>query len=198
MIRAKRCATSARLAALAAVFLSGCASSPPIEFFSLEPIDVHEPALTSSRTVQIARVHVPSALDRTQMVRHDGPYTLDISDRHRWSAPLDEMVRRVLSQDLLRMLPANRVVLPEEPATAATENIVVGILEFSPDSSSTIRFEATWTLMPAAPDEQPRRRYVRLSESAEPNDAADQVRAMSRILDQLAAQMAHALGTPQI
>jgi uncharacterized lipoprotein YmbA len=176
-----------------AAYVGACASSPPVEFFTLEPIDTHGPTPPSSNSVQVTRVHVPPALDRKQMVRHDGPYRLDISDQHRWSAPFDEMVRRVLSQDLLRMLPADSVVLPEEPATAATQKIVVDILEFAPDPAGTIQFEASWSLLSPNSHELPHSRYVRLSERADPKDTADQVRAMSRILDQLASQMAHAL-----
>lgn len=188
--RASRIAWVTLLALLA---LSGCASSPKVEYFTLEAVGAHQPKLNLSTSVQVSRVHVPPMLDRQQMVSHSGAYTLDISDQHRWSAPLDEMIRQVLTEDLIRMLPENSVILPNEPATTATDKIVVDILEFSPDASGTIHLDASWSLLPPDSHESIQSRLERLSERAHANDTADQVRAMSAALDELAARIAQNL-----
>lgn len=184
-------------AALGVCALNGCASSPPVQYFALESVAPQGAAVTPSSpiSIQVAQVHLPPALDRKQMVRHTGPFTLDISDQHRWSAPLDEMVRRVLSEDLMRALPPGSVVLPEEPAPSATRKIVVNIVEFAPDASGTIHFEGTWSLVTADSPGAPQNRSVRLAEPADAKDPADQVKAMSRILDRLATAMAGAVAT---
>ena len=177
--------------------LSGCASSPQVEYFALEPVERQGPTITASPvSIQVAQVHLPPALDRQQMVRHSGVFTLDISDRHRWSGPLDEMIRRVLSQDLMRVLPPGGVVLPEEPAPPATRKIVVNVLEFAPDATGTIQFEGTWSLIYPDSHASPQSRYVRLSERADANDTNGQVNSMSRIIERLAAIMAQAAGEP--
>lgn len=176
--------------------LGGCASSPKVAYFTLEPIATDDVKLTSSDSVQVVRVHLPPTLDRKQMVRHSGAYTLDISDQHRWSAPLDQMVRRVLTEDLMRILPPDRVVLPEEPAPPTTAKIVVDIVEFAPDAAGTIKLDASWSLIWANSHDALQSRYTRLSEPADANDAADQVGAMSRILDRLAVEMAQSLAAP--
>lgn len=176
--------------------ISGCASSPKVEYFTLEPVGPHEPAVSAfSGSVQIVRVHVAPTLDRKQMVRHNGTYTLDISDQHRWSAPLDEMVRRVLTEDLMRRLPAASVVLPEEPTASSTDKIVVDIVEFAPDASGTIQLIASWSLLAAQARGLPQSCLARLSQPASLSNTADQVAAMSRVLDELAAQMAQTLAT---
>jgi uncharacterized lipoprotein YmbA len=173
--------------------LGGCASSPTVQYFALEPMESHGSTMSSSATLQVAQVHLPPALDRKQMVRHSGAYTLDISDQHRWSGPLDEMIRRVLSEDLIRMLPENRVILAEEPAPSTTQKIVVNILEFAPDATGTIQFAGTWSVISPDAHIPPQSRYVRLSERADAQDTVDQVKGMSRIVDRLATSMAQTL-----
>lgn len=174
--------------------LNGCASSPPVEYFALEAIEPRGSRISSRPIfIQVAQVHLPATLDRKQMVRHSGSYTLDISDQHRWSAPLDEMIRRVLSQDLIQVLPPDSVVLPEQPAPSATRKIVVNVLEFTADATDTIQFKGTWSLLP--PGQPPQSRYVSLSERAG-KDTADQVKSMSRVLDRLATLIAQAVAEP--
>lgn len=171
--------------------LSSCASSPRVEYFALEPLRGQGPAIASAPlSIQLAQVHLPPTLDRKQMVRHTGSYALEVSDQHRWSAPLDEMIRRVLSQDLLDVLPPGSVVLPEAPVPPGTRKIVVTILEFAPDATGTIQFEGTWSLI--APDSHapPQSRYVRLSERANTTDTADRVKSMSLVLHRLSTLMA--------
>jgi uncharacterized lipoprotein YmbA len=172
------------------LLLAGCGSSPPVEFFALAPTAQPAAAVIAVATpVQVAQVHLPPSLDRKQMVRHTGAYTLEISDQHRWSAPLDEMIRQVLSQDLMKLLPPGKVILPHEPAPASTRKIVVNVLEFAPDAEGTVRFEGTWSVIAPEPGAPPTNRTVQLSEPAG-SDTAAQVRSMSRIVERLAAQIA--------
>jgi hypothetical protein len=182
------------LTTLLANLLTACASSPPVQFFELEPAATTDhPKFMSSGIVQVSRVRVPPALDRQQIVRQSAPYTFEISDQHRWSAPLDEIIRRVLTEDLLQLLPAGNVVLPQEPAPPGTRKLVVDILKFGADPSGTVQFDASWSLLPSNADEPLRNRYIHLSERADSRNYADQVGAMSRILEQLAAQIAQAV-----
>jgi uncharacterized lipoprotein YmbA len=179
---------------LALWLLASCGSSPRVEFFTLEPTEPHATEVVSiAAPIQVARVHLPPELDRKQMVRHTSTYTLDISDQHRWSAPLDEMIRHVLSQDLMKRVPPGKLILPQEPAPASTRKIVVNVVEFAPDAQGTVRFEGTWSVIAAEPGAPPANHTVQLSEPAG-TDTASQVRSMSRILERLAAQIAAGAG----
>ena len=172
--------------------LAGCGSSPPVQFFALAPTEQHGAEVRFTSTpIQVAQVHLPPALDRQQMVRHTGAYTLDISDQHRWSAPLDAMIRQVLSQDRMKLLPPGKLILPQAPAPESTRKIVVNVVEFAPDAQGTVRFEGTWSLIEPEAGAPPENRTVQLSEPAG-NDVASQVKSMSRILERLAAQIAAA------
>ena len=197
--------TRLRISALSAFWLgnlaalSGCASSPPVEYFTLEPMEaLAATAPTLTGKVQVAQVHIPPSLDRKQMVRHSGAYTLDISDQHRWSAPLDEMIRRVLTQDLMQVLPRNSVVLANEPAPPGTRKIVVNILEFAPGRSGTVQFEGTWSVIVADSSAPGQSLDLKYSEPADAKDPVDQVKGMSRILGRAAISMAQALAAPPV
>src|SRR6185437_5459200 len=128
--------------------LASCASSPPTQFYTLEPVQPCQPAgprgagantcapasiqertlHASTRPIQLAPVRIPAVLERQEIVTERGSNELLLSNRHRWGAPLGEMARRTLTQDLLQRLQGNEVVLPEQPAPANTREIVVDIL----------------------------------------------------------------------
>lgn len=181
------------VAALLAGLLVGCASSPPVQFYALEPAVVASPTEHDSQGVlQITRVRIPPMLDRQQIVRESAPYRVEINDQNRWSAPVDQMVQQVLTRDLLRILPPGQVALPRAPTAPDTRRIVVDILRFAADPSNTIQLEANWTVMAATADTAACTRYLKLSQAAASASYADIVQAMSAALGQASVQIAHA------
>lgn len=180
-----------------ALLLASCGSSPRTHFFMLsadrgghaEPASVAFP-------VQLTAVHIPPALDRRQMVRMTGGNTVEISDTDRWSAPIGEMVRNVLAQDLAARLPEGRVILPEAPAPPGTQRLVVTIARFGPDANAEVRLDGSWVLLAAASDTPVLTRDFALDSGPAPTaDAA--ARAMSRALGQLATEIAAGLSEPR-
>lgn len=173
---------------------AGCGSSPKTHFFTLDPVNAAQSsARMTGAPVQVVAVHIPAVLDRQQMVRRAGGGALDVSDQNRWSAPLGEMVRRVLTQDLAARLPAGKVIYPQQPAPRNTERIVLDILRFSGDGSGEVTFEASWTLLPSGSDTPLAAHHVRFTQNAGGAGYPGQARAMSAILGQLADHIAAAL-----
>jgi hypothetical protein len=183
---------------LATIWLVACASSPPVQFLSLQavaPPQQSAPPVTTGLTlgVQVTRVHLPPSLDRPEIVRQESGYTLDIGDRHRWSAPLDRMVQSTLSQDLTQRLAADAVVLPGEPAPRATRRLVVSLDRFIADPSGVVHMSGSWSLAAQNPDAPPCNHAVDLSERASSTNYTDETQAMSILLGQLASQIAGSL-----
>lgn len=179
--------------ALIALLLGACASSPPVEFYSLAPVQgapVEGPTAgtAAAAPLQIVRVHVSPSLDRREMVRRSGAYGLKISDRHRWSAPLDQMIQRALSEDLLEILPSARVVLPDEPAPPGTLKIVIDIVRFAPDSAGRVSLQASWSALPDG-GTATQSAIVNITVPMASMSYADQARAMSEALGQLAGRI---------
>lgn len=190
---------SPRLRAIAGFFallcLSGCGSSPNPKFYVLnsEPAARQTPR-AAGIAVQVSAVHLPSLLDRQEIVRRSSTNGVEISDQNRWGAPLDEMTRRVLAEDLKKRLPANNVILANQPAPSAADKIVVTVDEFGPGTDSTVLLEGDWSLVPpdaATPDLT---RSFHISKPAS-GDYGAQVKAMSDALADLADDMARALAS---
>jgi uncharacterized lipoprotein YmbA len=181
-------------AAGAVTLLAGCATSPAVQFYTLAPVAPQQnPPHVAGAPLQVAAAHIPPALDRQEMVRRSSSNKLEMSDTNRWGAPLAQMVRRVLTQDLAQRLPQGMVVFPDEPAPPETKAIVVDILRFDADADGTVKFIASWSLLPAGSGGAPVSRQVQFNELAGAEGYADQARAMSRVLARLADDITSAL-----
>jgi hypothetical protein len=173
--------------------IGGCASSPPVKFYTLAVVPAERRTGTFDAPVQIGAVHIPPVLDRQEMVREGGPNQLELSNEHRWGAPLAEMIRRVLTQDLQDRLPLSMIVLPEQPAPPHTRIIVIDILKFESAFSGQVVLQGSWSLVSAGSDTPSSSRPVQIDEHAPAQGYAAQAQAMSRAVGQLADSMADAL-----
>jgi hypothetical protein len=187
----QRCIRSG--APLLLALLYGCASSPPVEYYALAPVRGTSVAAIAGRPLQVARVHVPPTLDRREMVRQSSAYSLEINDRHRWSAPLDQMIQSSVSEDLLNILPPGRVVLPHEPAPPHTLRLVIDIVRFSPDTGGRVSLEASWSALSES-GAGVHSAIVNITVPMASMSYADQVAAMSEAVAQLAGRIARDLG----
>jgi uncharacterized lipoprotein YmbA len=71
---------------------------------------------------------------------------LQISEEDRWAAPLDEMIRRVLSDDLARRLPSSPIASADETSPAGRQHTLsVDIREFYGDANCNVTLRAAWT-----------------------------------------------------
>jgi uncharacterized protein len=177
--------------ALGSLLLCACASSPPIRYFVLDPIvPSSEPSQVSGDALQITSVHLPSTLDRLEMVREDAANKLTVSDQNRWGAPLPDMTQRVLSQNLMLRLPPGRVVLPGQPAPAGTSAISVEVVEFGVDASGTVVLEGSWSVVPSGSEEAVATYRFRLGQRAVHPDFVEQAHVMSVLVGELADSIA--------
>jgi uncharacterized lipoprotein YmbA len=170
---------------------TGCSHSPPTEFFTLHSIppdtSVHGAAGTP---VRVGAVHIPAMLDRPQLVAERSDDRLDIREERRWGAPLDEMARRVLSENLAARLPGGMVLDATSPAAADARNIVVDIREFEPDPHDRVILDGSWAVGGGGsqPPQAPHDVHIET-----PAGTDSQANAMSRALGQLADDIAAAL-----
>ena len=107
------------------------------------PADIGE----FSPPVRVERVAVPPELDRLELVSRSGPYRVRISDSERWAAPLDDQIRRVLTEDLAERLAPRLLADPNEPATNEPRRLLsIAISEFYTDDACATTLRADWTL----------------------------------------------------
>lgn len=138
--------------------LHGCGSSPPTRFYllsELAPEPGAQVASTAAGTgasadaiaVRLEAVAIPAELDRLELVNHSGPNQLHIAESDRWAAPLDDQIRRTLSDDLTARLPKGVVADPNEPSTQdPRRTLSVSIAQFDADASCAVTLNANWSL----------------------------------------------------
>jgi len=174
----------------------GCASSPPLHYFMLSET---APAarLTESTDqvpVRVDRVTIPTELDRSQLVRRIDANRVQIVDSDRWAAPLDDMIRRVLSADLAMRLPPSLVVDPYEPFSAEPrQSLSVDIQHFYGDTSCAVSLRAAWVLKPPRAPSVRGTEEISLPAGRACPDASALPQAMSEALGQLSDRIATAL-----
>ncbi len=177
----------------ALLLVASCGSSPKTNYFTLAAESGGAERVTVAAPVTVAAVNLPSTLDRRQMVRTTGPNTVDISDSDRWAAPLDEMSRRVLSEDLSARLPEGKLVLPNAPPPPGTIEISVSLAPFGPGGSGRIALKGSWSALAAGGTKRLLGRDVALETSPPAKGAAGEAAGMSQLLGKLAAEIATSL-----
>jgi uncharacterized lipoprotein YmbA len=180
------------IAVIAAGALAGCGHSPPTRYVTLNATPADAPFVTAQiPPVQLTAVHIPAELDRPEVVTQQSPNRISVAESERWGAPLAQMMRRTLAQDLVTRLPAGSFVLPDAPAPPDTRTLVVTVLDAEADANGTLTLQAAWTLLSGRPARATFSRQTTLkSEIENRGDAAAQAAAMSRALGQLADQIA--------
>jgi uncharacterized lipoprotein YmbA len=186
-----------------ALLAAGCASSPPMHYYTLTEIPAPRGSTLPDNWVpiRIDRVTIPTELDRSQIVRRLDSTQLQIVEADRWAAPLDETIRRVLSNDLAARLPADAVANPNEPAIGEKrQSLAVDISEFYGDPTCTVTLRAAWTLKQSDSQSLHGNEEAKASPQGACTDAGTIPQGMSRALAQLGDRIAAAVAaghTPQ-
>ena len=172
-----------------AVALGGCRSAST-RIYTLGPtapashIDVyHAPAL------RIDTLNVPASWDRIEILKLSAAGTLQISDFDHWAAPLAQMARQALSDDLDQRLPAGSVIYPRLPKPIGALGINIDILDFNIVASLAL-MRASWIIFPSDDAQGAKRNAVSLRSSMSSEDPAAIANAWSDLIGQLADRIA--------
>lgn len=177
----------AALAIILIGVIGGCGNSAPIRYVTLSAAPAAAPLVTTQiQPVQLTAVQIPAELDRPEVVTKASANQLTVHDTDRWGAPLGQMMRRTLAQDLLTRLPAGSFVLPDAPAPPNTRTLVVTVLDYDADANGALTLQASWTLLSGHPSRAALTQQVTLTSDMTGSDAAAQAAALSHMLGQLA------------
>ena len=185
---------AAPLVALALLLAAGCGSSPPSHFYVLtaDPVPPRAGA-AGGNTVALGRVTLPGTLDRPQIARRKGGNEIVFTEEERWAGPLDDMVRRVLADDLAARLPAGVSLIESSAKPPPGVTIAVEVSRFDADESGGVTLTARWEAL--GPNGRPLGppRESTIVEPGSGRDAAAVVATMSRAVGALAARIAAGL-----
>ena len=172
--------------------VGGCISRPPVVLYQLDSGSPTINAKASGLTVLLEPVDLADYLNQSDAVLQrqlDGSLIPDVSAR--WAGNLGDNIDNVMLQRLAGRLTGQRVAL--EPAPGLEPDIEVRLsisrLDSGPRKPATL--EGQWRLLDRSGklrDSRP----VRL-EAVHQGNTADQIRAQSQLLEQLAEQLAGAI-----
>lgn len=138
------------LVLLPIVLLSACGGSPKTHFHTL----VTEPSgqamhvsVRGDNPIEVGHVTLPGTLDRLWLVTRGEGTSIEISDRDRWVAPLNELIQRALTADLRDRIGVPFVVAPGDPSPPGGVRVLaVNIEQFSGDATGQVVLEADWVI----------------------------------------------------
>jgi uncharacterized protein len=161
--------------------LSGCASSPPMRFYTLSAVGGEGANANTASAIRVGRVTLPGEIDRAELVQRIDANRLQLAEEDRWAAPLGEMIRRTLADDLRSRAPATS----GEPDTLS-----VDIEEFIGDANCAVSLRANWSLKRAGADQPATRGYETIRvDSQRACSVGALPEAMSRALAELSAKI---------
>lgn len=178
------------VAGCAVVMTFGGCRSASTRIYSLAPsaptsrIDVyHAPAL------RVDTLNVPAGWDRMEILTLSAAGTLQISDFDHWAAPLAQMTRQTLSEDLDQRLPSGSVIYPRLPKPVGALGVNVDILDFNIVGSQA-SMRASWLIGPSGDSQGAKRSAASLLSSMTSQEPAAVAHAWSDLIGQLADRIA--------
>jgi uncharacterized lipoprotein YmbA len=131
--------------------LTGCASSPPVHFYTLvrnASANSDSPHSGDHLLIDVAAVSVPAQADQAQlMVRQPSGEILALYSE-RWTSPLADEFRDALSDQLIGDLHAIDVQTVKPPADAPIWRIQVDVQRFDSLLGKEALMDATWRVRP--------------------------------------------------
>ena len=133
----------------AAIAVAGCAS-PGERYYSLMPDAprIAHSEVQPARTLTVAAVTVPEAVDRPQLVIETGDQQRVVLEQERWIEPVAGGLQRALAQQLALALPDTAVLLGGDPgAAAAADQVHVQVRRLEMNLESGARLDAHWQIV---------------------------------------------------
>jgi uncharacterized lipoprotein YmbA len=175
--------------ALAACPLAACHSAAT-RIYSLETA---APATRiesyQAPALRVDTLNVPAGWDRLELLSLSATGTLQIDDFDHWSAPLPQLARQILSEDLDQRLPSGAVIFPRLPKSSGASGLDVDILEFTM-SGSRAAMRASWLIVPALGSQSAKRSVASFQTPVIAVEPSAIVRAWSVLMGQLADRIA--------
>lgn len=134
---------------LAALFaLAGCGSSPPVDYYTLQPI--YESAPEDPGTASILGVGplvIPGYIDRPQLVTQTSGRGVKVDEFNRWAEPLDIAIPRIVTINVDGLLDdVIAVTFPYPSRLQADYRLQGRIMRFDADLDGRAVLEIQWAI----------------------------------------------------
>ena len=132
----------------ATALLAGACASPAAHFYTLTATAAGAGGAAPAKvSVAVGPVTVPATVDRPQIVVQAGANELAVDEYHRWAAPLQDNVARVVAENLVALLGTPRVTLfGQSLATDVDFRVQIEIRGFESAPGKSAALDAVWSL----------------------------------------------------
>ena len=137
------------LVAAVSATLVGCASAPPVHYYSLGSATALPAKTTTSSSpllVELPPLALPERLVRPQMVVRTTSGQLEILDLHRWSAPFNTELRDALAAGITQPLGAIDVSNGGRLAGQPVYRVAVQLRQWEAVENSRVEAGFSWTI----------------------------------------------------
>ena len=180
-----------------ALCIAGCASSPPLHYYTLVPSSVTAPgAAPAAFAIDVLPVGVPEQQDQQRLVIRQGSGGLAVLENERWGSPLSGELRSALSLELSRRLGAQDVGGLTPPPGRPVFRIKVQVRRFDAWPGDRTQLDADWSVAPSSDASGARSLCHSALEEATPGSHADMIQGQQRLVARLAEQIGAALQRP--
>jgi uncharacterized lipoprotein YmbA len=182
-----------------ALLLSGCGTTKPSRFYTLSPLSETKStapvsAQTEYGTIGVGPVNLPQYLDRPQIVTRISPNRFEFAEFDRWGGALKDDFARTLAENLVHLIPAERIAThPWRHTTAIDYQIPVEIIRFDGERDKDITLNVEWQILSNEGDTQLLSKRSTFKEAVAGTSYDDMVAAQSRAVAALAREIADAL-----
>ncbi len=129
--------------------LSGCTTSPAVQYYLLEPISTAPAAVEadSRRTIGIGPLTVPTLLESKKIVTRLTDNTVQIAQFHQWASPLQDNLLQTLTRNLSVLQPDAIVrAYPWSVYGSVDLQGVIDIVRFDASPGKSVDLEADWSI----------------------------------------------------
>lgn len=187
------------LLVLAALAASGCATSPPSQFFLMTPLPEADAPRDVARqrggpALGVGPVKMPAYLDRPEVVTRASQNALKVAEFNRWAEPLEDNFRRVLAMNLGVLADTDRVSVYPWPRSAPLDyQVTVDVDRFDAGANNQVVLIARWHVLAGDEGRLVRSGRTVVTEPAATADYEALAGAMSNSVATLAREIAAAI-----
>jgi uncharacterized lipoprotein YmbA len=176
--------------------LAGCGTSNPSHFYTMEPTAQSQENANENIAIVVGPVTIPASVDRPQFVVQLAPNQLGIDEFHRWIAPLDDNIARVVARNIAVLLGSHQVARAPYAKYDPSYRVSIDVQRFEmvPDESTLL--EALWTVRKTA-NGQVHAGHTLARETVKSKDYDALAAALSRALEQLSRDIVVAIRTEE-
>jgi len=129
---------------------AACGVTAPSHFYMLDATATPGGAPAADYAVAVGPVTVPAAVDRPQFVVQAGPNRVELDEYHRWAAPLEDSIARVIAVDLSALLGTPRVARAPLANFDPAYLVTIDVLRFESAPGRSALVDAVWAIRPMA------------------------------------------------